>query len=369
MKKSKHLLHLISAALCACLLLTFSVAFLTNTAVGGSDLLAPTAFDGSALSGKSVIERFNRAVLQNKASQESIKEAEYRLLGVVQSDNVIAGKNDFLFEITDKKTGYNYLDDYQGKLHFTNEEKRLILKELRRRTSHYSARGADYLLIIVPNAQTVYSENMPNYIGDIAARTRLDDLDAYLRGHRFNNYLNLTDALMAAKSDGALYHNTENALSSLGLYHLYCAVSEQISPDLRGTDIISRDTLTFHTYDTQGRRLAKEAGLSEVIKNHTVTLTNDRLDDYATMLVSGYISKTERLPEDGTALAPDAPSLLLQFSDAGSRLLAEPYFSCTFDYVTYQSNLFNSDYFYGIAAPDLVIQVVYEYELSSFLHN
>ena len=369
MQKPNRLQHLISASLSVCLLLSFTISFLTNSAVGRDNLLSSTAYDGSVLPAATPIDRFNRIVLQNDSAATAIKSLEYHLLSTVQSDNVIAGKQGFLFEIEDKKTGYNYLNDYQGKLHFSNEEKRAILKELRRREEMYAAQDADYLLVIIPNSQTVYSENMPNYIGDMTDRTRLDDLDTYLRGHLFNSYLNLTDALLAAKADGPLYHNTENALTSLGLYYLYREICATVAPSLLGDEIIAREELSFMTYETAGRRLSKQAGLTDIVKNYTVALQNDELNDYSTLFVSGYISKTMRLPRDGGEILADGPSLLMQFSDAGSRLLAEPYFSCTFDHVTYQSNLFENSFSYELAAPNLVIQVVYEYELSNFLHN
>ena len=95
MQKPKRLQHLISASLSVCLLLSFTISFLTNSAVGRDNLLASTAFDGSMLPSKTFIDRFNRIVLQNDGASTAIKSFEYHLLNTVQSDNVIAGKQDF----------------------------------------------------------------------------------------------------------------------------------------------------------------------------------------------------------------------------------------------------------------------------------
>jgi len=108
-----------------------------------------------------------------------------------------------------------------------------------------------------------------------------------------------------------------------------------------------------------------EDGVEDVVKNHTVSLSNDTLLSYRVLFNSGYAAKTVRL--DFSGISPDSPSLLLQFTRVSDRLSIEPFFSNTFDFVTYQPDLEDNPSLFQTASPDLVIQFIYEDELSLLL--
>lgn len=369
MNKKTPLYQLLTAALFICLLLSFSVTYVANRCLHTEDALAEQCYDGSMLVGETPVDDFNRSFYQNRSSLDFVRNFEYRLFGIVNHANVIVGKNDFLFQVKDEKNNYNYLKDYLGEHTFTPEESAAILGELQRREASYGERDCQYLLVILPNAQSVYGEYMPSYLGEISRNTRLAVLDRYLQENGFESFINMTDVLRDFKDQSLpLYNNTENSLNALGHYYPYIMLCASFSDNAYDYEnLISRGSLDFFQHYTVGRSLAKEAGLEQVLQNHTVSLSNDVRVDYRLLFNSGYVAKTVRNNDYGGVAASSASSLLLQFSNNRDRLLAEAFYSNTFDFVTYQPDHEDNTMVFDRAEPSVVVQFIYENELSQLL--
>ncbi len=368
MRKEISFYHLIVGTVFVGILLTGLVFYVTNTAIDGNNALYDCCYDGTVIEGDGFFSKFERAVYQNRSSLDSITEYQYRLFRIVSSSNAVAGKNDFLFPVRDSKNGYNFLEDYLGRAAFTEAEMASILGVLQKRQSAYAERGAEYLLVILPNTQTVYSENMPAYLGDIKT-TRLDKLDAYLEEHGFTAYANLTDEMISykAQSDQPLYNNTENTLNALGMYYAYRAVCDRFDDSIMAsTRVIPQSDLNFYQHLTTGKTVAREAALEQVVPNLTVSLSNSTKLYYHSTDINARASTTVLVPFESHDIYK-TPSLLLQFSDTWERLQAEPFFSNTFSRVTYQTDFSDDSEVYDQAQPRVVIQFLYENQLSWLL--
>ena len=99
-----------------------------------------------------------------------------------------------------------------------------------------------------------------------------------------------------------------------------------------------------------------------MVKNNSVSLADGSLTNYETIYAEGFFEKTARKVESDSAPF----SVLAQFSQLSDRLQCAPYFSATFDYATLQSNHYENESFLTVAAPQLVVQFIYENELSTF---
>ena len=273
------------------------------------------------------------------------------------------GTRGFLFEVRDNQNSYEYLDDYTGNLSFSDKELEQILAELQARRDLCAQNDASYLLVVVPNSQTVYSEYIPSYLGSISDETRLTRLKRYLNQNGFYDIMDLTSSLKSAKHDGQLYHNTENSLNALGLYYSYLAVCNRIAGNLTvPIEIIGREDLDFYRHTTPGLSTAQKAGLAEFAGNRTVSLSNDLRSNYHYVTSSGLYTTTRLL-----SATDSAGAALLQFSDAGNRAQSEYFFSCTLPQVTYQNRLGLSQESFNVAKPQVVVQFIYESELSRLL--
>ena len=364
-KKESPLYHLIVITMFVGILLTCAIFYITSATLGSEAEQAERCYDGSDIT-SGLFADFRRAIYQNESTLTRVRAHQYRVFDVVHDKNVIAGADDFLFEVEDEDNDYNFLRDYLGEEQFSDAECAAIMKELQKRKDLYAARGAEYYLVILPNVQTVYSDKMPVYLGE-PRKTRLDGLDEYLLANGFTNYANLTDEMVTYKSQGVLYNNTENSLNALGMYYVYRCVCDRFSDDLMAkTRILTRRELTFYYHLRTGKAVARRAGLSDVVQNLTVSLSNSTKLNYYKRS-GGLVTETTILPFEGNFTAPQTPSLLLQFSSAWEALQAEPLFSNTFSHVTYQTNLADNAEIYASAEPDVVIQFIYENQLSWLL--
>lgn len=368
MKKTSSTYHLIVATVFIGVLLTFSILLLTNVLTERKNDIAPQCYDGSVIEQDEPLADLRRHAYQRQSSLDLVQKYQYRIFGIVNDSSVITGKNDFLFEVEDKENHYNYVKDYIGDHTFTEEEMSAILHQLEQTRGSYADRGAEYLLVIIPNSQTVYSECMPAYLGDIDENTRLNVLINYLIEHQFYDFIDLTEDLCAAKEDGLLYNNTENSLNSLGSYYAYKAVYQRFSPSvLENTDLLDRSDLNFYQHIMAGKSVAREAGLADVVPNHTVSLSSRTKLNYRFTHNTGAFSSTFMLPYYTPSEISNSPELLLQFSNTWEYLQVEPFFSNTFSRVTYQTNLLDDPTVFDVAKPKVVIQFIYESELSQLL--
>lgn len=366
--EKRQLFHLCVVSFFLCILLSFMVFYLTNALVDGRRATAESTYDGTRINGDSFAATFSRAVYQNSESLSFIRENAYRIFGIAENDNVMAGKDGFLFEIEDKENGYNYLKDYLGETPFTEEEMAGILSELRARQAFYKSMGAtQYLLVILPNTQTVYSECLPAHLPRESGRTRRQMLTDYLDENEYLNYYDMTNLLLNRKADGELCNNTENALNVRGLYYIYQLLYAWIYVPGLNPELIRRENLTFYQTYTEGRDFAREAGLSKVARNRTVSLANDALLSYRFLYNAGTSAKTVRLPSNSSGVAANSPGFLFQFTNEMDRLQIERFISNTYNFVTYQNGLEYDSAVYEKANPCMVLQFIYENELSMLL--
>ena len=363
---SNKLFRLITVGIALCLLVTFATVHLTNTFVGHDITVRDAGYDGHVTEGTAPTGEFVRTVTQNKSILEAIKQFEYRFFGIVDQENIIAGKNDFLFMLEDTENRYHFLRDHRGQFTFSFSQKQRFVDELLRRRDYFAERDASYMLVVLPTTMSLYREYLPDYVGQSRGTTRLDDLESYIATRGMENmFLNTTDYLIEQKDKGLLANNTGNSLTALGLYFAYRAVCEQINlPTFDKSSIISEDTLSFYTYQSAGKEIAEAAGLEGIVKNNSVSLAEGMLTNYETVYAEGFFKKTSR---NVSTEQESGFSALIQFSKLSDRLQSEPYFSCTFDYATLQSNHYQNESFFEVASPQLVIQFVYENELSSLI--
>ncbi|MGI6167381.1 MAG: alginate O-acetyltransferase AlgX-related protein [Eubacteriales bacterium] len=306
---------------------------------------------------------FSDSFYDNPNLKKFIGRCEYLLFGSLGSPDIILGKDGFLFDAGAEENGYNYLEDYLGLGRFYELE--ALANTINMRCLAYKNQGTDYLLVVIPNAQTVYSDYMPSYIGPISGSTNLSLLTAYLSDRGYDFFLNAADALAAARQSdmrAPLYNNTENSLNSLGMGYLFTAVCEKLKT-LYGVECSYVDVRAMGLYTglTDGRTLARRAGLETIIKNRTVSLWDSKAPGYSGENYYGSMVRT-RLDEKRLTEANNK-TLLLEFTDEWDKIQLMPFFSNTFGEVMYKSNQQYSSIIVRDLQPDIVVQFIHEYEL------
>lgn len=126
------------------------------------------------------------------------------LLGTSPTDSVVLGDDGWLFY-----GGTN--SDYLGKGRLNDREVENLAFDFSLVQGYCEANGADFVLAIVPNKNSIYPEKMPFYFGRSADGNVLDDLSSKLDEEQVGN-VDLYSLLSEAKAsdpDEALYYRLD----------------------------------------------------------------------------------------------------------------------------------------------------------------
>lgn len=306
---------------------------------------------------------FSNAFYDSGELQDKISRYGYLFFGSLDSRDIIMGDEDFLFDAGEYGGHYSYLEDFVGADPFSEVELEALANIINLRRVAYQNQGVEYLLVVIPNSQTVYSDYVPSYLGRIGT-TRLDQLSEYAQERGYDCFLNTADVLKVARyySKDILYNNTENSLNSLGEWYVYSAVCDKLDTlyGAKGTKVALNGLDLYVSY-TDGKTLARRAGLSSIIQNKTVSLSNNSNINYTAENYYGSMVKTEKLNDH--RIGGDCPVILMEFTDNWDRVQLMPYFSATYDEVAYKSNHQFSRLVTENLKPDIVVQFIREYEL------
>lgn len=338
------------------------------SAIMGTTELCDDYYDGGDYD-HSGIYALDDVFFKDSTLRDLAIKAEYILFGRIDNENIIVGRDGFLFSAADAASGYDYVRDYIGELSSYSETEALC-QVVKQRSDRFAEMGAEYILAVIPNAQTVYSDKMPSYFGNISDDTRLARLARRMASEDVT-FLDLTYALAEARGAGVLYNNTENSLNALGAYYAYLAVYESMPETATAThSAIAADDVDFLRHVTDGRSLAREAGLEKLIVNNTISLPGDMQKKFNSL---GYFSEIEltAVKKEYREEMSTYPSVLVEFceGDEWDKMLMYEYFSNTFGSVGYRiGNGFSSSAVKDIGSR-VVVQFVRECDLQILLNE
>lgn len=136
-------------------------------------------------------------------------------------ERVLAGKQGWLY-LSDKNQG-NTIDDYTGVTMLTDEELALIADNMKRCREYLDACGIEFVIMINPNKARVYSEYLPEYLGQPAKNYAAGQIVDYIRENTDIRIVYTYDELMNAKEllegEGKLlYHKADTHWNKLGAF-------------------------------------------------------------------------------------------------------------------------------------------------------
>ncbi len=147
-----------------------------------------------------------------------IGKTEYSLLNTSRNEDVIIGKNNYLFF---KGEAFNSYEQYKRISKFSQEDLEIIADRLNHMKAEAEALNAEFILFIVPNKERIYSEYMPKNINVADCNTDTEELVSFLKGNTDINVIFCNDAIMNAKEyfrDESLYYRLDTHWNELGAY-------------------------------------------------------------------------------------------------------------------------------------------------------
>lgn len=153
-------------------------------------------------------------------------------LGVSPVSSVILGKDSWLFYHSEALADGNTVNDWRGTIPLSQAELVRLQEQLEANEKIFTERGIPYLVVIVPNKNTIYSEYFPDTIRKFRNTTRLDQFMEHMHRHSRTLVLDLREALFRAKSDHPLYWKTDSHWNSYGAYVGYREIMRHLSARL-----------------------------------------------------------------------------------------------------------------------------------------
>ena len=174
---------------------------------------APVLLDGEGALNEGFDEDFEAWLCDHFALRAAAVRANammhYRLLHTSSSDQVVAGKGDWLYFTPT-------VPDYTGEGRLTEDELDAIAANLRAFAEAYEAQGARVYIAVVPNKSSVYPQYMPDRYPRRADGGNLPLLRRACEALPIT-WIDLATPLMeAAKGDRLVYYRTDTHWNALG---------------------------------------------------------------------------------------------------------------------------------------------------------
>ncbi len=146
-------------------------------------------------------------------------------IGVSSIPADVVGKNGWFF----LKNDFAIFDQFRALDRFTDAGLDSWIDTMEQYRQWLATQGIAFMVVVVPNQQTVYPEYMPGYANRVSPETRLDQLSRRLQER--NSKLALVDlrsTMWAARKNGLLYHQYENHWNAMGSFVGYSAIMQQV---------------------------------------------------------------------------------------------------------------------------------------------
>jgi len=145
------------------------------------------------------------------------------------SPRVIVGRNGWFF-LNDG----NAIKNYQGVLPFSPQDLLDWQALLEQRRDWLAQLGIKYIFVVAPDKQSVYSEQLPEWMKRVRPDTRLDQFFAHMRAHSTVEVLDLRPALRAARTIAPTYYQTDLHWNYFGGYVACQEIVKNLSKQLPG---------------------------------------------------------------------------------------------------------------------------------------
>ena len=210
--------------------------------------------------------------------------------------DVIVGRDGWLFY-----GGGRMIDNHRGTSLLSTNDLRAWQELLEARRDWLARRGIRYLFVVAPNKESIYPEQLPEWLATPGPTRKLDQFIHHMRAHSTVEVLDLRPALLAAKRDARTYLLTDSHWNALGAFAGYQAVVRAISRQWPGLEPLPLEAFGQSIEDTDGGDLADMLGQERTLKERGVIRLDPKpplqplevLDD--TALDPGSVTRERRL--------------------------------------------------------------------------
>jgi hypothetical protein len=192
---------------------------------------------------------------------------KYYFLGASPSNQVILGKNGWLFY-----TGDGEIEDFRGITKYDSKTLEKWAKTLEMKRIWLEKRGIRYLFLVPPNKSSIYGEFLPDSCNHVRENTALDEFFEYLKKHTRVTVVDFRQALLAEKSKERVYHRTNTHWNEYGAFIAYRHIMKPVVQWFPSLRIQTVDDYLIEKEIGWGGDLADLIGGSEYINEEYINL-------------------------------------------------------------------------------------------------
>ena len=250
-----------------------------------------------------------------------------------KNNQVLIGKSGWLFF-----SGGLMIDDVMGNKPFDERQLEAWRDLLQGRRDWLAQRGIRYLFVVPPDKQTIYPEQLPDWLADAARPSkRLDQFVKYMRTHSDVPILDLRQSLLEAKKDTRVYHQTDTHWNEMGAYVAYRRIVEQAQ--LFGMDVKPIGLSAFEVskaHSASGDLALLLGQEKQTVEKDMISLVPKPPLAVFAPLIAPNLPVKNRIPgfEPRTSENPAAKGRLLMFRDSFAINLSH-FLGYSFGHVTY----------------------------------
>ena len=188
-------------------------------------------------------------------------------MGVTSTPGVTLGRNGWLY-----LAGNVALSSYRATRPFTPEQLEKYRQTLEARRDWLASRGIPYILVILPNKDTIYPEFMPPAYNQVNPRSRLDQLVDHMRSHSTVPILDVRDDLRQAKQVERVFDVTDSHWNLRGGYIAYGRIMQALSAWFPEVPSMARSEFREVVENGPGGDLARMLGIADLLPEERLKL-------------------------------------------------------------------------------------------------
>ncbi len=177
-------------------------------------------------------------------------------------ENVILGEDGWLFYAS--RTDGTTMECYDGSVLFSDEELKRIEDSLVGMQERLAEQGIEFVVFIAPNKERMYSEYLPDYLGEQAEECMLNQVLTLLKERTSIRVVYPYDDLMAYKQaypEQNLYYKTDTHWNDMGGYIGARALLSELGIDIAPLDQLDTTAIDGDDGDLTG--MLNAAGMME----------------------------------------------------------------------------------------------------------
>jgi len=184
-----------------------------------------------------------------------------------------------------------------------------------------AAKGIAFLVVIAPDKQSIYPEQLPRSVAGLLSPIRTDQFVRYMAAHSHLEVVDLRRPLLEAKEESPVYYRTDTHWTAFGSYVVYREIMARLRPP-------NAKPLSLAEFDTRretlpGGDLATMLGVEDAIREERTWLIRRRPPGQPELRLRTF----EAPPGTGAAIrigeqpAGNLPRLVMFHDSFGLRLM------------------------------------------------